>query len=699
MLAASAVAGTANAEAAADAAHSADSRVHLEEVLVVAQRARRTSTGATNLDLAIKETPQSISLITQEQMERFGADELNDSLRMATGIQVEQVSTNLTQFLARGFEIKNTQIDGVGLPNGWGLVTNAVDTYGFEKLEVIRGANGLLTGVGNSSGTINYVRKRPTNEPQGHIGITAGSWQRRRVEADYSTPFNEVGTWAGRLVVATEESDSYLRAFESERTYIYGVIDGQVGERGTLAVGYSWQDADTTGNMWGALTYVTPDGEQLEWDRSTNPTQRWTHWGSKTHAGFVEYTHQLSENWQAKAAYNYRLYDHDSKLFMAYSVTGIDPDTGLGLYGWAYRSPYETEAHLADVKINGRFLAFGREHEAMVGVSWGASDGTDYYHPTDTSAPLFGALPPFPFPNDAIPEPQWGERQVYSTMDQKLKRVFGATRLALSDRLKTILGFNWAEYELDATDNVGVRTNKTDRKLAPYAGVTFDFTPSILGYVNYSYIFQPQEEVDIDRVFLGPSKGTNYEVGVKIEWLDQALMTTLAVFKAEQDDLATYVGTMFKEGYAYGYYRPVDIEARGVEFEASGKLGEHVDLLLGYTYVKVDGTDGGDTHPWVPRRTANMLLSARVPSYTALSFGLGAKWQSDVFNLDSYTRYPVRQDSYALVSAYAAWDFRPNMTLRFNGRNLTDEKFISSLYNIGFYGTPRNYSVTLDWRF
>ncbi len=233
----------------APAAGGADA-TDLDTVLVVGQRANRVSNGATNLDLAIKETPQSISVVSKEQMDAFGADSLNDALRLATGIQVEQTSTNSTQFLSRGFEIKNTQIDGVGLPNGWGVVTNAMDAFGFEKLEVIRGANGLLTGVGNASGTVNYVRKRPTNESQGQVGITVGSENRRRLQADYSTPFTENGSWAGRVVAAREESDSYLRDFESERSYFYGVVDGQIGENGALAFGYSWQKADTSNNMW-----------------------------------------------------------------------------------------------------------------------------------------------------------------------------------------------------------------------------------------------------------------------------------------------------------------------------------------------------------------------------------------------------------------------------------------------------------------
>ena len=681
----------------------------LDRVLVVGQRASRVSNGATNLDLDIKETPQSISVVSKEQMEQFGADSLNDALDLATGIQVEQVSTNLTQFLSRGFEIKNTQIDGVGLPNGWGLVTNAMDAFGFEKLEVIRGANGLLTGVGNAAGTINYVRKRPTNEAQGKVGITFGSENRRRVEADYSTPFNESGTWAGRVVAAREQSDSYLRDFESERSYFYGVVDGQVGENGTLALGYSWQKADTSKNMWGALSFIDTNGNQLEWDRSASPTQDWTYWNSTTQAGFIEYTHYLGETWQLRASYNHRSYEHDSKIFMAYSYAGLDPITHEGLYGWAYKSPYETKADIWDVTLNGRFDLFGREHEAMVGVSTGRSEGIDWYNPTDTSGPQFGLLPGFPFGGDVIPEPVWGEKTVYTTLNQRLTRVFGATRLELTDRFKTILGFNWAEYQRDSVDNAGAASDKTDRNFAPYAGVTFDFTDRVTGYANYSYIYQPQDAVDYDRVYIEPSKGTTYELGVKAEWFDKRLLTTLAWFTGKQDGLATYVATRFMEGYAYGYYRPDDVESKGFEFEATGKLSENTSLLFGYTHLSLDGgpplpeadpDQTGPTYGWVPRRTANLMLSTRLQSVPALSLGIGGRWQSDISNYEDYVKYArVRQDGYAILNAFVAWDITPDLTLRANVNNITDEKYIQSLYSVSYYGPPRQYAVSLDWRF
>ena len=697
-----------NAHAQTTNASDSQQATDLDRVLVIGQRASRVSNGATNLDLDIKETPQSISVVSQVQMEQFGADSLNDALGLATGIQVERVSTNLTQFLSRGFEIKNTQIDGVGLPNGWGLVTNAMDSFGFEKLEVIRGANGLLTGVGNAAGTINYVRKRPTNERQGQVGITFGSENRRRLEADYSTPFNDSGTWAGRMVAVREDSDSYLRDFESDRSYFYGVVDGQVGENGTLAFGYSWQKANTNNNMWGALSYIDTDGNQIEWDRSASTGQDWAYWNSTTRAGFIEYTHYISDSWQLKASYNHRVYDHDAKMFYAYSF-GLDPITHEGLYGYAYNGPYETKAHLGDISINGRFELFGREQEAMFGVSSAKSEGTNWEHEMDFEDPAFGALPSFPYAGNVIAEPIWGDRFVYGTLNQRLTRVFGATRLSFTDRFKTVVGFNWAEYQRDSVDNEGAVFDETDRNFSPYAGVTFDFTDRITGYANYSYIFQPQDSVDYDRVYIDPSKGINYEVGVKAEWLDKRLLTTLAWFSAKQEGLATYVGTRYMEEYAYGYYRPDDVESRGFEFEASGKLSANTDLLFGYTHLTMDGgpplptedpDQTGQIYGWVPRRTANLMLSTRLESVPAVSFGIGGRWQSDISNYEDNVKYArVRQNGYTLLNAFLAWEITPDVILRANVSNITDKKYINSLYSVSYYGPPRQYALSLNWRF
>lgn len=664
-------------------------------VLIVGQRAARTSTGATGLDLDLKDTPQSISTVTREQMDQFGTDSINDALRLATGVSVEAWETDRTQYLARGFEIKNSQIDGVGLPNDWGIVTGGMDTYGYDKVEVIRGANGLLTGVGNSSGTINYVRKRPTNDEQGEVEAKLGSWGNRRLEADYSTPLTRDGRWAGRVVAAREDNmNSYLRGFDDDRTFLYGVIDGQIGDRSTVTLGYSWQQAKSDGNMWGALTFSNSDGTQASFDPSASTTQDWTYWNTANRNAFVEYKYELARNWELKASYNDRRSDSDDQLFFAYAPTGLDPVTREGLYGWAYKGDSFNKSHLGDLALSGRFTLFGREHQAIVGASLSTSELTYWEYPIAFTDPAFGALPAFPYAGDVVAEPEWGDKTFSNSLNQRLTRVYGVTRLALTDELKAILGFNFSKYHRDG-DNAGA-FDQNEHKLAPYAGLTYDLTDNLLAYASYSDIYQPQDQYDINHAYLDPSKGVNYELGVKADWLEKRLLTTLAWFTAKQDGLATFAGLDDNGQY---YYSSMDVKSTGVEFEATGKLGAHVNLVLGYTHLKLTDDDGHSANKWVPRNTANLQLVGHLPMYTALSGGIGGRWQSDISNVDGYSGFTVRQDRYAVVNAFAAWDVLPNVTLRANVNNLTDEKYISSLYSIGYYGAPRNYAVSVACRF
>jgi outer membrane receptor for ferric coprogen and ferric-rhodotorulic acid len=667
----------------------------LETVLITAKRADRISKGATGLDLEIKDTPQSISVVTREQMDDFGADSINAALRLATGINVEEWETNRTNYMARGFEIKNTQVDGVGLPNDWGIVTGGMDSFGYEKLEVIRGANGLLTGVGNSSGTINYVRKRPTNDTQGSIGVTAGSFNLKRVEADYSTPFTADGEWAGRLVVASEDEDSWVRGLSNDRTFVYGVIDGQLGDRSTLTVGYSYQDANTRGNMWGALVLSYSDGTQAEFGRSASTTQDWTFWDSTNQTAFAEYTYALAKNWDLKVSYNYRDYQDDSKLFFAYSMVGLDKATGLGLYGNPGSWPTEDSAHLVDVTVDGSFELFGREHQAILGVNYSTGKRTQYSRPVDPSDPGFGALPAFPYAGNAIAQPVWGPKTLYGVTDQELKRAYGATRLSVTDKLGAVVGFNLSEYHRDG-QQTGTPFDQTERELSPYAGLTYSILDNLLAYASYSDIYQPQDYYDSNDRYLAASKGVNYEVGIKADWLGKRLLTTLALFSAKQEGLGTFAGMTSAGTY---YYEGVDVDSKGIEAEITGRLSDRVELVLGFTSLQLEGQDGEDTYEWVPRRTANLALSTKLPGPTDITLGLSGRWQSDISKVDEYTGVLIRQDSYVTLNAFARWNVTDKMNVRLNGNNLSDEKYITSLYQVGFYAAPRTWSADLNYRF
>ncbi|WP_251140461.1 TonB-dependent receptor [Rhodoferax sp. U11-2br] len=665
--------------------------VQLSTVTVQNKRELRVSKGATNLPMEIKDTPQTISTVDKESLRDFGVSNSNDALRMGTGIHVEEWETNRTGYSARGFDVMLTQVDGMGMTNDWGLVEGQLDTFLFEKIELVRGANGLLTGVGNASGTINYVRKRPTNKDGGEVQLAGGSNGLKRVALDYNKVLTEDGKWAGRLVVAQEDKDSYLRALSNKRSSIYGVLEGQIGTDGVLTLGLTYQDAKQRSPMWGSLTLPYADGRLADFDASSSTSQDWTRWNNKSLNAFVEYTHALSPDWEAKIAYNHTQGEGNTKLFYAYTNSGHLNNDNTGLIGWPYRSENESQSDIVDLNLSGRFDAFGRQHDAVFGLSHSKQTSLTYSFAAPAASALSAA---FPYSGDIYPEPTWGAKSVASDGNQAITRLYAATRLTLTDRLKGILGLNSIKLQRNGTAIYGGGTNldnETTEKSSPYVGATYDITPDTLAYASYSDIFQAQDQRNVNGAFLAPMKGVNTEVGVKAEWLNRKLLTTFAVFSATQKGLATIAG--FDTVAQQNYYEPKDVTSRGFEVEATGRISADTQLTAGFTSLKLTGPDGNDLYEWVPRRTLKLRADTRVPMLPSLRVGSALRWQSDVSKIGG-----ARQDAYVLADAFAAYELNSKTTLRLNINNLFDKKYLRTVQYGAIYGSPRNLMVSLDYK-
>ncbi|WP_431262532.1 TonB-dependent siderophore receptor [Roseateles chitinivorans] len=668
----------------------------LEKITVTGKRANRVSKGATGLPMDVKDTPQTISTIDQEDMANFGLTGSNEALALATGINVEQYETNRATFNARGFEIQLTQVDGLGMTNSWGTVVGREDTFLFERIELIRGANGLLTGVGNSSGTINYIRKRPKNEDGGEVGVTFGSDGLKRATLDYNKVLTQDGAWAGRLVVAREDKDSYLRDLKDQRTSVYGVVDGQIGTNGVLTVGITAVDAKQDSPMWGSLTLLRSDGTQADFPVGSSTSQKWTYWDTKSYNAFAEYTHQLGKDWEAKVTYNVRHGNEATRLLYAYSNSGVLNPDNTGLVGWPYRSQGSSDNNVLDANLNGKFNLFGREHTVLVGLSRSHQETkTDTYAVLDH---MLDPLPAFPYDGNAYTQPQWGPRTAGEGGEQTLTRLYAASRIALTDSLKAIVGVNAVRlaragssvYGNPATGKAYPDTKKT----SPYFGLTYDITSDLLAYVSYSNIFQNQDQYDINGIYLAPMKGVNAEAGVKAEWLNKALLTTAAVFTAKQEGLATFAGTFVGgEKNGQSWYEPKDVKSKGWEVEATGRIGKDAKVTVGYTRLMLTGPDGNDIYEWVPRHTLNFRADTLVPMLPALRVGLGGRWQSEVSKIGS-----AKQGAYVKVNAFASYELSKAATLRANVNNLFDKKYIGGLAYGAIYGAPRTYSVSLDYQ-
>lgn len=673
-----------------------------QAVVITGKRAQRSSKGATGLALTIKDTPQSVSTVDKDDLSDFGLDGTNDALSLVTGVNVEQYETNRATYNARGFDIQSTQLDGLGMTNSWGTVVGQQDTFLFERIEVIRGANGLLTGVGNSSGTINYVRKRPTNTNQGTLGLTGGSYNQKRLTLDLNRRLSDDGRWAGRLVVAHDDKDSYLRALHDKRSSLYGVIDGQIGSNGTLTLGFSHQDMQQKSPMWGSLTLNYTDGRRADFDRSASTSQDWTFWNTRTNNGFIEYTHSLSEHWEFKATYNLRRTEEATRLLYAYTNGGGLNADNTGLIGWAYSAYSPSDSEILDVNVNGRFSLFGRKHQLLAGLSHATDEFTTDIQPV--VAGNFLALPAFPYAGNAYAEPTWGAAESSTSGKQVLTRLYLASRLNLADGLHAIAGLNGVRLQREGSSRYGsspATVYPDTRKLSPYLGLSYEFTPDISAYASYSDIFQNQEQVNFGGEYLAPMKGVNHEIGVKAEWLDKTLLTTLAVFGAKQRGLASYAGTFptdtdpntTRDGTFY--YAPVDAKSSGWEFEAVGRVGHGIKLAAGIARVEIEGINGYQVGTvWVPKTTAHVRAESRLPLLPGLRAGASLRWQSQVKSATG-----VRQDAYALVDAFAAYEFNTATSLRLNVKNLLDKTYVRGLQYGAIYGAPRNVQLSVQHKF
>ena len=256
--------GTAQA-ARADDEKSADRGVadRSDSQIIVTATVQKEVSTTTGLPLTLRETPQSVTIITRERIDDFALTNINDLLDQVVGINVERTETDRTEYDSRGFDITNFQVDGIGLPLRWGIQFGDLDTALFETVEAVRGANAIMTGVGNPSATINYVRKRPTEDLKISASAMLGSWDHRRIEADVTAPLNAAGTVSARLIYAHDDHDSYLDNYHVNRNVYGAIVAWDITPQLTATAGYTRQDNDADGVLWGALPLLYANGERV----------------------------------------------------------------------------------------------------------------------------------------------------------------------------------------------------------------------------------------------------------------------------------------------------------------------------------------------------------------------------------------------------------------------------------------------------
>jgi outer membrane receptor for ferric coprogen and ferric-rhodotorulic acid len=659
---------------------------------------------ATGLGLTLQETPQSVSIMTFQRIEDQDLRTLTDVVNNSAGVSAKVVDSSRDRYSARGFDINSYQIDGV--PIAWSPGYNAGETQTstvmFERVEIVRGATGLLTGAGNPSASINLVRKHADNkEFTGYVSVEASRWNNYGATADLSAGLNDSGSVRGRVVANYEEGDSFVDYLGDKTSLFYAVIDADLTENTLLRAGVSYQKNDPEGTQWGGLPTLYADGTRADWDRSKTTAPKWSYWASENESVFINLVHEFDNDWEATLNLNHDKNTADLRLLYLYGIP--DKVTGLGMGGSPYRSNTSSEQTSINLQVSGDFNFFDRQHELVFGATNSMLEFENHGYSRSDNA----AVGDFNQWDGSYPEPTWSSTGLTRDKVTKQKGYYASTRLSLTDSLNVILGGRVADWE--QKEKFTNRDYGDSGVFIPYAGALYTFNDTHTVYTSFTEIFQPQDKRNRTGDYLDPLTGKSYEVGLKSTFFDDALHTTVAMFKTDQDNLAQADIDFFVPGTAppeQAQRAAQGTESEGFEFEVVGEPIEGWNVSFSYTQFTAEDAEGEEVNTDQPRQLLKLFTTYNFSGdLNKLTMGGGVNWEGSNYTriINPVTAAPqkLEQESYVLVNFMARYDLDDQLSMQLNVDNLFDKTYYSQIGFFGqlAYGEPRNISLNLKYQF
>lgn len=652
---------------------------------------------ATRLVLKPKETPQTISVITRQEMDDFNLNSIDDVMRHTPGVSVVTYDSERTEYYSRGFAIQNFQYDGIPMnrDSAYSAGNTLSDMAIYDRIEVLKGATGLLTGVGDPGATINLIRKKPTKDFQGNVSLGLGTWNNYRGQIDLSGPLNETGSIRARGVAAYQDKESQLDRYERKTPVFYGILEADLTDNTLLTVGADYQDNKPKGSTWGGIPIYNSAGQFNKMPRGFNNGANWSNWEQYTRTIFSTLEHKFDNDWVAKIQLNHQINGYDAQLGAA-AGGHPNPSTGTGVSMWAGNYKGETKSDAADIYATGPFQLFGREHDLVVGASISESTwkNNGYGTPTDykTSVDQYYQW------NGNVAEPDWQRGNHWSNNETTKQNGFYLTsRLNLHDDLKVILGGRIANYKSEETKESGI--------FIPYVGAVYDLNDQYSVYASYSTIFKPQSAQNPNGKTLDPLEGENYEAGIKGEFFDGRLNASLAYYQLKQDNFAKEIPNVLTPSGGVASEALQGVKTKGAELEVTGEIRPGWNLHAGFNH-KISKQDGIKQSTLTPENEFSLYTSYKLNQWVdGLTIGGGARWQDKTWGDVTNPLYkdPVKHvvSDYWLFDAMANYEVNDQLSVSFNVNNLLDEKYytIFSWYSTYTWGEGRNYNLGLKYKF
>lgn len=650
---------------------------------------------------ALKDIPQSITVLTRQRMDDQDMTSLPDAVNNTAGmVGVQGVGAGVA-INARGFPVDLLQYDGVSLlRNSYSLGNWEQDSLVFyDRVEILRGAAGLLQGAGSPGGAINLVRKRGGAEPSVVVTGKVGSWDHYGLTLDAGGPLNESGTLRGRVVLDEDRSHSYIDYVWDRTRNLYAALDYDITENTTVGLGVSNRYSKSRPMFVGYPRYE--DGGSIDLPRSTFTGSTWNRATNDQTIFNADVTHRFNSSWRFRLA---GVAMDEDNTTVHQRVAGAVQRDGSGLDYGNFGVDFTSRQRGMDMSVAGDFNAWGMAQEVVIGANYSKLTTNDRFTRSWESGGNIFDLDhhrPWQDIDSIVAASGYDSRSAY---DIRQKGVYGTWRVKPTQSLALIGGgrVGWFDYRYSGGGEA--TTSSTSGEFIPYAGIVYSLTDNWSVYGSYTTVFEPQTQRTVSGSLLKPIEGNNYEVGVKGELADGRVNTLLALFRYDHKNRAV---NDYDAGFACnGWYcsrAAGKVRSQGIEAEISGEVVRGLELYAGYAYNTTKFLEDPDNQgkvfsTWTPKHMLRLWANYKLPgTWNRLSVGAGVNTQTSTISSDR----EFKLAGFTIWNARVGYQATPELSFGLNVNNVFDKKYYVPSYNTlssnNYYGEPRNVMLTVRY--
>jgi len=685
---------------------------------------------ATRIATPLREIPQTISIISSEQMRQQNDTDLADALSHAVGITAVQSNSLSQTFISRGFTVTTYHVDGGAALNSFGNTPfyGTPDLGEYDHLEVLRGSDALFGGIGNPGATVNLIRKRPLATSEVTFNGTAGSWNNYRAEADATGPIGFDGAVRARLDLVLGDRDYFFQPARLGRRKIFGALEFDLTPTTLLTLGASYQWDHALPVIGGLPSY--PDGSDARLPRKLALSFNWSRYDTQTREYYAQFQQTMSSVWKLKlnatsldsaAEYNYGGFDSPinpiSKALPIVPYSLFSPGANIQdqfVFDGTLTGSFELLKHRFDVAVGGDYQHF--KGDIPLGVISGfepAVSNVFQYTPAAYPRPPTSTAAIFRSQGTTNQRGEFASARVYLTDELSL---VGGARVG-SNRLSNSVSLNFAG--LVSSTTLG---ENDPNKVTPFAGATYDLSPHYSLYASYADVYVSNGGVtQVGGAVVPPIDGIDREVGIKGTWRNSTLNGLLVLYDIEQRGIALPDPNATRaeaQSFSMCCNVPAGINrSKGVDVEISGVLMPGWLISAGYTFNYNHYVLGGDLSSETPRHLFKLWSSTQLPGdLRRWTVGGGLRAQSrnygdalvcpspDSSGACFMPEQDIRsyQGSFAVVDLRAGYEIDPHWRAALNVNNVFDRVYyqtIGSPIAGNWYGAPREFVLRIDAKY